>query len=159
MSNKIFLYHESCREGKLFDLNEAQARYEELVEQGWADTPAKLEPLQDQDGEDPGAGVEVTELTDEQLLQYVASRGLADQIGREITRDRVLELCHEFGIVVAVDAPQEPLINRFVQSPTSLSKDELKRLGADYGLSLSKTMSEQTMIGHVTDAIAAQDAQ
>ena len=45
----------------------------------------------------------------------------------------------------------EPLINRFIQNPTDLTKKELKVLGKDYGLALKTSMSEQEMIDSISE--------
>ena len=50
---------------------------------------------------------------------------------------------------------EESIRNRFIQSPTSLTKEELVVFGAELGLKLKMTQKEQTMI----DLIAAHFAE
>lgn len=91
---------------------------------------------------------------DEDLLAEVEDRGLLPALSREKT----LELCEMHGIAVQVaggasELDGVPLINRFYQSPTSLTKEELIILGNQRGVSLRMNMNEQTMIDRITETM------
>ncbi len=101
---KIVFYHNNFRKGKTFDLAQAQKKHRQMIDDGWVDTPAKLDPI---DPIDP--------------IEHIESK--------------------------------EPLINRFIQSPSGLSKDELIALGKDYSLKLTRKMKEGTMVGRICQAI------
>lgn len=174
--SKIFLYHNDCREGRIFDIDDAQERYEELVEDGWVDTPADLEPVEEPEAEVTAEEVESMSpeqlikkvvamgfhvfndvelaaakagepepLTDEQLVEMLESRGITYKPSKE----ELIEFAGQYGLSVSEDV----LINRYIQSPTSLTKEELVVLGADYDLKLKMTMNEATMISHINEAI------
>ena len=151
---KIILYHNDCRKGKIFDLDQAEEKYEQMIDDGWVDSPADLEPIEPEAKEEEP--IDPT-MTVEEIVQKVKSLGFTvltpDEapIGR-FTDDELLAEVDARGIVYVFDE-KDPLINRFIQAPSELSKDELVTLGEDYDLKLVKTMNEETMIGHISQAI------
>lgn len=173
---QIILYHNDCRGGNTFNLDKAQEDYEELVDAGWVDTPADLEAFEELEVEITAEEVEAMSpdqivkkvkamgfhvlndvelaaaksgepepLTDEQLVEMLESRNITYKPSKE----ELIEFAGEYGLKVSEDA----LINRYIQSPTSLTKEELVVLGADYELKLKMTMNEATMIGNINEAI------
>lgn len=175
---QIILFHKDFRKGKQFPLDEAQEKYEEMKEDGWVDSPAKLDPLPEENKPAPelsesarpdeikkaaealgytvlndielqqrDAGkVELSALSDDEVIAELTKRGIT----YKPSKDDVIAFCEEYGIELAVE---EPLINRFFQSPTDLTKEELVVLGAEYGLKLKMTQNEATMIDLVAQAI------
>ena len=142
---QIILYHNDCRGGKSFNLDKAQEDYEELVDKGWVDTPAKLEELEVKEVEVTAEEVEA--MSPNQLVKKVKAMGFHVLTDVELAA-KIAEATPQ-----PVDNNIEPLINRYIPSPTSLTKEELVVLGADYGLKLKMTMNEATMIGHINEAI------
>lgn len=96
-------------------------------------------------------------ITNESLMEQVEKRDLMPVLSREKT----LELCDMHGIAVQVAGAigGEPLINRFYQSPTSLTKEELIILGNQRAISLRMNMNEQTMIDRITETMPKEKTE
>lgn len=168
---QIWLYHKEYPNGKLFDLAEADASKDEMLQDGWVDTPAKLTGEYKAKVKQEKKAV-IAETSSEDLIAAVESLGYhvlsdAELSGKpkDISEFEDLELANEvskrgdyFDINHMKYRKKEPpilsaLVEMFDKEPKSLTKEELVVLGADYELKLKMTMKEATMISHINKAI------
>jgi hypothetical protein len=101
------------------------------------------------------AGLDIANADTDSLTKELHNRLGAEGILAMFSDDQLIAEAESRGLKEpgAIDEEGEPLINRFIQSPTSLTKEELVTLGSDYKLGLRMSFSEQTMIDKITVAI------
>ena len=145
---QIWLYHKNEPNGKIFNLDEADEKMEEMLADGWVDTPAKLK-----DDYQPTV-TEKAVMATMSKKQVVAK---AESLGFHVLTDDELKEIIKKELAKVMDfsemKTERSLIERFAEEPTDLLKEELVILGKDFDLSLRMTMKEATMIGHINKAI------
>ena len=140
---QLCLYHEDHRDGKIFDKEEALENNEEMLKDGWVDTPAKLSPLPE---------AEIKEVAVSPTMNISQLVKACKNAGFHVLTD--VELAQHIAAAQTVQPPSiAALADMFDKDPTSLTKEELVVLGADYDLKLKMTMKEETMIGHINKAV------
>jgi len=173
----ICLFHEDHPKGKVFEKSFAEEKYDEMVEEGWVDTPAALknqpekevpkvseEQVNNMRPEDlvnmvKGLGFKV--LTEEQLKAEIA-KAPPTHVSTIESRIMIEELEKRGDIVVNnepvnaenVDGVIEKMQEVFNVNPKQLNKDELVRLGKEkYGIHLMASWKEDTLISKIKEAI------
>ena len=167
---KVFLFHAECPKGEMFDDHQVEA----LSEQGWVDSPAKLDLPEEN---------KTPKLTQDQIDRARPDDlvGLVKSMGFKVMTD--LELTAEINKAAAGASPagietfsDEELIaeaerrglkqsaedaealnelqDRFNEDPESLNKDELVALGNNgFKLGLRSNMKEATLIEKINAAM------
>lgn len=156
--SKVFLFHQDHPAGQIFDAEHVSRNQESLSDDGWVDTPSKLdlpEPLLVQVSMD-----ELKESTPEDVIGMVKNMGYhvfndieLAQLKSSITAEVTEQLKAEDGGDDKLEL--NLLYDKFVQLPESLTKQELIVLASGYSVKLSMTMKEATMIGHINEAMAS----
>lgn len=157
MKDQKWLFHKDCPEGQIFDLAEVEEH--ELEDAGWVQTPALLDiPVKEE---------ELTQkvfdsLGPQDLINKVKHMGYLvmtpDELNAEVQK-AVSEVKEEVPAVV-VDPPEEEkslevLEQMYFESPESLHKKELVIYAKSrFGIKLTMTMKESTMIGKINEAKA-----
>jgi hypothetical protein len=174
--SSVYLFREDHPTGKIFkfvggsDSDECR----ELLENGWFDTPARLDL--------PERSLELTteqveKLRPEDLIKMLQSYGFIvltpEQLTAEVnklvgahvdieqfTDEAFIAEAERRGLKQSDDI-EEPSEHehyaQFVLDAVKLSKPQLKELGLHYGLKLSSTMSELTMINKIDEVVLAID--
>ncbi|MEY8206112.1 MAG: hypothetical protein RPR40_13695 [Bermanella sp.] len=172
--SKICLYHADHPKGKIFNLGEAQDKFEELKEAGWVDSPASLDIQKEPTKVVIAGGAE--SLHPEALIGMVKEMGFKvlteEQLQAEVTKhshvslnledvnDESLkaEYMRRFGNNKTPGSEGEDsilvkLMARFDENPEALNKEELVMLGREkYGLKLNMNMKEETVIEKIIEA-------
>ena len=171
----IYLFSEETPMGEMFNLTDDEV--EAKLEDGWLTSPKDLDIPE----EEPVISMEDAKNANPQdIIELVKSMGFMvvtpDQLKAEANKmasvvldiekfsdEALIAEAERRGLKDSDEGPTdtegEPLINRFIQSPTDLTKEELVTLGAEYKLGLRMNFSEQTMIDKITEAIEASKSE
>jgi hypothetical protein len=171
----IFLFSKEKPTGEMFNFvgGKESDQYQEMLENGWVDTPARLNLPKESDvgitidqakNADPADLIKLIEsfgffvLTPEQLkAEAVKMASIALDISKFSNEEFIAEadrrgLKEQDGGEDSVAS----IFRTFEENPKSLTKEELKAFGNDsYALSLTMNHSEQTMIDKITEAMNA----
>lgn len=167
---KVFLFHADHPKGKMFDDHQIEA----LAEQGWVDTPAKLD-LPEEDNTPQLTEDQIERVRPEDLVGLVKSMGF--KVMTEIELNAEINKAKASASPVGIDTfSDEELIaeaerrglkqsaedaealnelqDRFNEDPESLNKDELVSLGNNgFKLGLRSNMKEATLIEKINAAM------
>ncbi len=174
--SKIFLYHVDHPKGKIFELDKAQDKLEELKEAGWVDSPAELDLPKEEPKEvviaggaeslHPEALIEMVKelgfkvLTEEQLLAEVTKHSHVSLNLEDVNDESLIAEMErrQIGAYAKSEAgPARDLLGeltaRFDENPEALNKEELVMLGREkYDLKLNMNMKEDTVIEKIIEA-------
>ena len=143
-------------EGKIFDLDKAQKKFEKMKEDGWVDTPALLDL--------PPKQIEIEaekakNMAPDELIGLVKSMGFVvmtpEELQAEIAKAVASSLDDPLASNDEVSDELMAMAKVFSEDPEALTKDELIVLGKSFDVPLTKAMKEATMIEKITEA---QDA-
>ncbi len=132
---QIILYHVDHKKGKTFTLEQAEKNYNQMVKDGWVDSPIPI-GLEDLEGLDRIQDPVDPTMTEEELVQAVKSLGYIVSLPDDDCAN-----------------DQQALLEKFYQNTDRMSEHELIELGKFYNLKLKRTMNEATMIGRISQAI------
>lgn len=146
---KTYLYSLEFPTGKLFDIGYVEKHAATLKEDGFVDTPSKLDL--------PEPEPEVLTEAQADALDPADIVAKVKAMGFHVFTDIELQSHTNKAIDAAFiaeanesDTVQAKGLEDFNRNPTDLTKEELVVLGSEHGLKLKMTMKEQTMINLIT---------
>ena len=164
----IFLFSKEFPKGEMFTLTDEQL--EAKLEDGWFDTPERLDLPEDND-----TGIteeQASNARPEDLVKLVESYGFIvltpDQLKAEankmaeaafnpanLTDETIIEEAERRGLKQSDEGADElnALLDRFNEDPKSLNKEEHIILGKSLGVTLRSNFGEDTMIAKITEAL------
>lgn len=169
--SKVFLFHKDFPQGKMFDANQAEANFDDMVEDGWVDTPAKLDLPKPKP---KLASVDaVKEAQPQELVAMVKALGYMVLTEVEFMAE-VSKSAHQLHIdakaaeenlaaeikaesekpSASISEEDEKLISQFHEDAFSLTKPELIQVGKMFDVRLTMNHNEATMVEKIEEAIA-----
>ena len=159
------MFHMDCPKGKSFSVGQV----DQLIEEGWVDSPAKLDLPEEQkvrasveqvQEADPQTLVNLTKalgfkvLTDiEFQIEVNKAKPAAFDI-TSVTDDELIAEAERRGLKNSTSDSIELLQEQFDEEPTELTKDELVMLGNEkFKLGLRSNMKEDTLIEKIKAAM------
>ena len=152
--SKVYLYHEDCEEGSIFDASEMG----EMIENGWVDTPTKLD-LPDKKPELTVTEEQARKASPDQVIAMIKNLGFLVMTPEEFEAEvnkRAFSDSKPTEAQVTLDGELIEYQNVFDSEPTELTKEELVYLGnAKHKLGLRMNMKEATLIEKIAAAMVA----
>lgn len=167
--SKVFLFHKDFPQGKMFDANQAEANFDDMVEDGWVDTPAKLDlpkpkpKLASVDAAKEAKPQELVAmvkalgfmvLTEVEFMAEVSKAAHQLHIDAKAAEDN---LAAETKLIddkePKTSEAEEKLVAQFNEDAFSLTKPELIQVGKVYDVRLTMNHNEATMVEKIKEAI------
>lgn len=169
--SKVFLFHKDFPQGKMFDANQAEANFDDMVEDGWVDTPAKLDlpkPKPKLITDDAAKEAKPQELvamvkalgfmvlTEVEFMAEVSKTAHQLHIDAKAAEENLAaetkSAIDPVGAVIGEE--DQKLIDQFNEDAFSLTKPELIQVGKMFDVRLTMNHNEATMVEKIEEAIA-----
>lgn len=168
MKKSVYLFNDEFPKGQMFNVTKEEE--EKLLEEGWVDTPTRLDlpeemhtgvTVEQAKEADPTTLVNLVKsygfmvLTPEQLkAEAVKMASVALDISK-FSDEALIAEAEKRGLKEPEITEEDDLLFRFKKEPESLTKEELVKLGNEsFKLGLRSNMKEETLIEKIKGEIA-----
>lgn len=169
MSEQIYLFHKDKPAGQLFDREYADSNFEQLIDDGWVDSPASLEI----DADTPVITKEQSQnIGPDELIGLVKHLGYV--VMTPVEFDAALEKAKNsaYDELLPVNSPApEPTVDNtpvaepynpadlWKSGPEKMTKEELVEYGKRLNLNVTRSMNESTLIEKIQAVLSQDGAQ
>jgi hypothetical protein len=176
----VYLFSKDCPKGEMFSFygGKDSVEYKKMLEEGWVDTPARLNLPKEMDtgitediavNADPQRLINILEdygfivLTQEQLKAQAVKMAMTAIDMENFSDEEIIKEAERRGIKDSDDANSDQddivddddpdLLGKFITDKSSLSSEEKIALGKELGISLRSNWSDEVMNEKINEAL------